>query len=135
MARTRYARNTPALRDRERGISAPRAGRVLSAMNGEYAILARMSRAADSPRTFTVARSVAYSSLLVLLFFGIVEGGLRLVGVAPPLSPRILLKRIDTDIGLPFMQPDPDLFWSPIPGFVGSFDGKPVTINSLGLRG
>ena len=33
------------------------------------------------------------------------------------------------------MRQDRELFWSPRPGFSGEFEGKPVSINSLGLRG
>ncbi|HET9317798.1 MAG TPA: GDSL-type esterase/lipase family protein, partial [Vicinamibacteria bacterium] len=60
---------------------------------------------------------------------------LRLVGLRPAVRPRLLLRAIDTDIDLPFMRADPDLFWSPRPGFRGSFMDRPVTINSVGLRG
>jgi lysophospholipase L1-like esterase len=97
-----------------------------------------MSEGAGQPhetRQFTLGRSLAYSAILVVAFFGVVEVLLRIVGVAPPLQPRILLRLVDTDIKLPFIQPDADVFWSPVPGFRGEFMDKPVTINSLGLRG
>lgn len=76
-----------------------------------------------------------YASIIVMGFFGLVEGSLRLVGVSAAVQPRILLRRIDSDIGLPFMRPDADTFWSPKPGWQGEFLGKPVTINRMGLRG
>src|SRR5207249_2137529 len=57
------------------------------------------------------------------------------IGVHRPARPRLILRSIDTDIDLPFMRADPDLFWSPRPGFRGEFRGHPVTINRLGLRG
>lgn len=87
-----------------------------------------------APR-FTTRRSLFLASLIVLAFFGTVEIVLRLSGVRPPVRPQILLRQIDVDITFPFMQPDRDLFWSPRPGFHGEFEGKPVSINSLGLRG
>ncbi len=90
---------------------------------------------APEARQFTLGRSLAFSAFLVVAFFGVVEGVLRVVGVAPPVEPRILLRQVDTDIKLPFIQADPDVFWSPVPGFRGEFQGKPVTINSMGLRG
>jgi lysophospholipase L1-like esterase len=94
-----------------------------------------MPKVAAPQPTFSRRRSLAFSLLLIGAFFGAVEAVLRLVGIAPPLNPRILVKHMDSDVGLPFMRPDPDLFWSPIPGYHGAFQGKPVTINSTGLRG
>ena len=85
--------------------------------------------------TFSRRRSIVLSALIVLGFFASAELVLRLVGVRPAVRPRLLLRSIDTDIDLPFMRADPDLFWSPRPGFRGEFMGRPVTINSLGLRG
>jgi lysophospholipase L1-like esterase len=75
--------------------------------------------------------------VIIVALLGTAEGLLRVVGVssAPPLPPRLLVREIDTDITLPFMREDPELFWSPRPGFQGAFRGAPVTINSLGLRG
>lgn len=90
--------------------------------------------AVDEPR-FSRTRSLAYASVIVLGFFVLVEGVLRLVGVSAPTTPRLLLRQIDVDITFPFMREDPDVFWSPQPGFSGLFLGKQVTINSLGLRG
>jgi lysophospholipase L1-like esterase len=71
----------------------------------------------------------------VLGFFGLLEGALRAVGLRPPARPRLIVRSIDTDIDLPFMRLDEDLFWSPMPGFRGDVRGWPVSINSLGLRG
>ena len=63
------------------------------------------------------------------------EAGLRVVGVGAPVRPRLILRLMDSDITLPFMRADPEVFWSPIPGYPGEFMGKPVRINALGLRG
>jgi lysophospholipase L1-like esterase len=91
---------------------------------------------APLPKHFSLGRSLLFSSLIVLAFFGLAEAILRLVGLrAPSENPRILLREMDTDITLPFMRADRDLFWSLRPGFRGEFRGRPVTINSLGLRG
>ena len=80
-------------------------------------------------------RSLLFSAVVFVLFFGALEGLLRVVGVGRPPRPRLILRSIDTDIDLPFMRADPDLFWSPRPGFRGEFQARPVTINGLGLRG
>ena len=69
------------------------------------------------------------------MFLGAVEVLLRFVGVDRPASPRLVVRAIDIDISFPFMRPDRELFWSPIPGFRGEFLGETVTINSMGLRG
>jgi lysophospholipase L1-like esterase len=88
------------------------------------------------PPRFSLGRSLLYSTLLVVAFFGAVEGILRLAGVGPPAErPRILLREMDSDIILPFVRADREVFWSPRPGFRGEFRGRPVSINSLGLRG
>jgi lysophospholipase L1-like esterase len=84
---------------------------------------------------FSTRRSLLYSTIIVVALLGLAEGVLRLVGVRPPVRPRLLLRAIDDDIDFPFMQPDAELFWSPRPGFRGAFRGRPVAINALGLRG
>jgi len=84
---------------------------------------------------FSRGRSILFASILILGFFTLAEVALRVVGVARPVSPRILLHQMDSDITLPFIKADKDVFWSPQPGFKGEFQGKPVTINSIGLRG
>ena len=84
---------------------------------------------------FSRTRSLVYASVIVLAFFAVLEGALRLVGVSSPARPRLLLRQIDIDITFPFMREDPALFWSPQPGFSGLFLGKQVTIDALGLRG
>ena len=73
--------------------------------------------------------------MMVLVFFGAVDILLRFIGVDQPATPRIVVRAIDVDISFPFMRPDQELFWSPIPGFRGEFLEKTVTINSVGLRG
>ena len=87
-----------------------------------------------APR-FSKSKTLLFSAILFLAFFGALEGLLRTFGVKSRERPRLLLRTIDIDIDFPFMRPDPDLFWSPRPGFAGDFLGKRVTINDLGLRG
>jgi lysophospholipase L1-like esterase len=85
---------------------------------------------------FSPGRSLLYAAILIVGFFGAVEVLLRVAGVRPPVDkPRILLREMDSDIILPFIRTDPDVFWSPRPGFKGAFKARPVSINSLGLRG
>jgi len=84
---------------------------------------------------FSTGRSLLFSAVLVLAFFGIVEAVLWWVDPAPPLRPRLLLRAIDIDVEFPFMQPDLELFWKPRPGFEGRFQGHAVRIDQLGLRG
>jgi lysophospholipase L1-like esterase len=84
---------------------------------------------------FSRGRSLLFATLLVVGFFALLEGGLRLVGLGPSVRPRILLRQMDSDITLPFIQKDAEVFWSPEPGYRGVFQGQPVSINSLGLRG
>jgi len=57
------------------------------------------------------------------------------VGVGHPVRPRVILRLLDTDVTLPYVREDLQLFWSPVPGFHGTFMGKTVTINQLGVRG
>jgi lysophospholipase L1-like esterase len=73
--------------------------------------------------------------VIVLSLLGTAECVLRVVGISPPVEPRIILRLMDTDITLPFIRADEDVFWSPQPGYRGEFMGESVTINSLGLRG
>jgi lysophospholipase L1-like esterase len=74
---------------------------------------------------------------LGLAFFVIaaLEGILRVVGVSHPVRPRIILRLLDTDVTLPYMREDFDVFWSPTPGFQGVFMGKTIRVNNLGMRG
>lgn len=72
---------------------------------------------------------MSIGSLLLL------EGILRLVGVGHPVRPRIILRLLDKDVTLPYVREDLQLFWSPTPGFRGSFMGKTITINQRGVRG
>jgi lysophospholipase L1-like esterase len=92
----------------------------------------------DSPKgppVFSVRRSLVYSTVLIVSFFALLEGGLRLVGIAPPVRSRVLLRLMDVDITFPFMRADKTVFWSPEPGYSGEFMGQRVSINALGLRG
>lgn len=90
----------------------------------------------DRPQPqFSTGRSLLYSAVLVLGFFGLVEGVLWWVDPPPPVRSRLILRAIDVDIEFPFMRADPELFWSPRPGWGGEFMGQPVTISSRGLRG
>ena len=89
-----------------------------------------------APHAPSAKRSFLFAAVVVTAFFGVLEAGLRMVGVKRrPVGTRLILRAIDTDIDLPFMRADPDLFWAPKPGYRGEFQGQPVTINSLGLRG
>lgn len=76
-----------------------------------------------------------FAAVIMLVVFGAVDILLRFVGVDRPASPRLVVRAIDVDISFPFMRPDRELFWSPIPGFRGEFLDETVTINSMGLRG
>jgi lysophospholipase L1-like esterase len=96
--------------------------------------LALVPTAPAAPR-FSKRKTLLFSVILFLAFFGALEGLLRIVGVKSRVRPRLILRTIDIDIDFPFMRADPDLFWSPRPGFRGEFLGKTVTINDLGLRG
>jgi lysophospholipase L1-like esterase len=90
---------------------------------------------ATAPR-FSRGRSLLFSAILVGGFFLAAELVLRLVGVHTPVArPRLLVRQMDSDITLPFIREDRDVFWSPRPGFRGEFRGKPVSVNALGLRG
>ncbi len=80
-------------------------------------------------------RKLLFAAVMMLMFFGAVEILLRVVGVDEPTSPRLVVRAIDVDVSFPFMRPDLELFWSPIPGFRGEFLDETVTINSAGLRG
>lgn len=84
---------------------------------------------------FSRGRSVLLASLVVGGFFGLAEGILRIVGIAPTLRPILLLRQMDSDIRLPFMRADKEVFWSPQPDYQGTFMGQPVTIDAAGLRG
>ena len=93
------------------------------------------------PAERAVRRSRGILGTLVLgtlagcLVLGLVEGILRIVGVGHGVRPRIILRLLDTDVTLPYVREDLQLFWSPTPGFAGTFLDKKVTINALGVRG
>ena len=63
--------------------------------------------------TFSTRRSVLFASIIALSVLLLAEGVLRVVGVGAPVQPRLILRLMDTDIKLPFMRADPDMFWSP----------------------
>jgi lysophospholipase L1-like esterase len=86
-------------------------------------------------QSFSTRRSFVLASVIVLSILVLMEAVLRVVGVAAPVRPRLILRLMDTDITLPFMRADPDVFWSPLPGYRGEFMGKAVRVSSLGLRG
>jgi lysophospholipase L1-like esterase len=94
-------------------------------------------RSVEGPTTarFTWQRSLLFSSLVFVVFFGTVEALLRIVGGPRPVRPGLLLRLLDTDISFPFLRADPETFWAPVPGFYGEFLGERVSINGLGLRG
>jgi len=87
------------------------------------------------PPQFTARRSFWLASIIVLGILGGAELMVRLVGVEPPVAPAIVARTVDVDVDFPFMRADPELFWSPRPGFRGAFLGHPVSIDALGLRG
>jgi lysophospholipase L1-like esterase len=87
------------------------------------------------PPRFSRGRSLLFSLLIVVAFFGTTEILLRIVGIPRPVRVGLLLRLLDTDITFPFLRADPDTFWAPIPGFDGEFLGRHVSINELGLRG
>jgi lysophospholipase L1-like esterase len=91
--------------------------------------------AQERVRAFSRRRSLLFGFILVAGFFAATELVLRMVGVRRLVRPRILLRAVDVDIDFPFMRPDAEVFWAPKPGWRGEFQGKAVTINSLGLRG
>jgi lysophospholipase L1-like esterase len=80
-------------------------------------------------------RRAALGATLALGTLLLLEGVLRLVGIGHPVRPRIILRLLDKDVTLPYVREDLQVFWSPTPGFKGSFGGKSVTINRLGVRG
>lgn len=83
---------------------------------------------------FSTRKTVLYSVLLTSLGLGAIEGAARLTQPGLRELPRFLVRSIDTDIELPFMEPDPEVFWKPTPGFSGPmWDGR-VTIGPDGLR-
>ena len=129
-------RRAPGARWRRR--RAPgRGGRVLRAGCASGGMIP-VASTIESPRmpSFSTRRSVVLASVLVISILGILmETALRVVGVGAPVRPRLILRLMDSDITLPFMRADPEVFWSPIPGYRGEFMGKPVRINALGLRG
>jgi lysophospholipase L1-like esterase len=87
------------------------------------------------PPHFTRRRSLFLASIIVFGLVGAAELAVRAIGVEPPLAPAIVARTVDVDVEFPFMRADPALFWAPRPGFRGTFLGRPVSINALGLRG
>ncbi|MFC1597291.1 SGNH/GDSL hydrolase family protein [Planctomycetota bacterium] len=87
-------------------------------------------------RAIRLRKKIVFSVIAVSGIFGWIEIVLRTIGVedrVPP--PPIVARSIDRDIEFPFVAVDPFVFWRVTPGFRGDFLGKPVAINSLGLRG
>jgi lysophospholipase L1-like esterase len=82
-----------------------------------------------------IAATLCLAAGSVGVFFGLIEGALRLSGFQPRPQPRILLRALDVVSEFPYMRPDPDLLWSPQPGFRGYFHDRPVSINRQGCRG
>ena len=92
------------------------------------------SRAPSGEIRFSTRKTVLYSVLLTTIGLGLIEGAARLTQPRLRDLPRFLVRSIDTDIELPFMEPDPEVFWKPTPGFSGPmWDGR-VTIGADGLR-
>jgi lysophospholipase L1-like esterase len=90
--------------------------------------------AAPEPRSSLLKTALA-GVTVALLVLGVAEGALRAFGLGHPVRPRIMLRLLDTDVTLPYVREDLQLFWSPLPGFRGTFLGTKVSINALGLRG
>lgn len=65
---------------------------------------------------------------------GLIEFAARFTQPGLRELPRFLVRSIDTDIELPFMQPDQELFWKPTPGYAAPMWGGAVTIGDDGLR-
>jgi lysophospholipase L1-like esterase len=84
---------------------------------------------------FSRRKLLLYATVIVASFIALTEGVIRLIRVESPVRARVVLRLMDVDIDFPFMQPDPDTFWSLRPGFKGDFLDHRVTINRLGLRG
>lgn len=92
------------------------------------------SRAPSGEIRFSRRKTVLYSVLLTTLGFGLIEAAARLTQPGLRELPRFLVRSIDTDIELPFMEPDAEVFWKPIPGFSGPMWDGSVTIGPDGLR-
>ena len=74
---------------------------------------------------------VVFACLPAVALVLVAEIGLRLVGAAVPSLQTIPLPEQLAGI----MRPDDELFWSMPPNLRGTFLDKPVSTNSLGLRG
>lgn len=83
---------------------------------------------------FSTRKTVLYSVLLTMAGLGLIEAAARFTQPGLRTIPLFLVRQIDTDIELPFMEPDPELFWKPAPGFSGPMWSGRVTINAGGLR-
>jgi lysophospholipase L1-like esterase len=83
---------------------------------------------------FSAKKTAFYSVILTLTGLGLIEGAARVTQPGLRTIPLFLVRQIDTDVELPFMEPDPELFWKPAPGFSGPMWGGRVTINADGLR-
>ncbi len=83
---------------------------------------------------FSAGKTLLYSVLLTMTGLGLIEGAARFTQPGLRAMPLFLVRQIDTDIELPFMEPDPELFWRPKPGFSGPMWSGRVTINAEGLR-
>lgn len=83
---------------------------------------------------FSTRKTVLYSVLLTTIGLGLIEAAARLTQPGLREIPRFLVRSIDTDIELPFMEPDPEVFWKPTPGFSGPMWDGLVTIDANGLR-
>lgn len=83
---------------------------------------------------FSKRKTVLYSVLLTATGFGLIEMAARLTQPGMRTVPMFLVRQIDTDIELPFMEPDPEVFWKPVPGYSGQMWGGLVRIDASGLR-
>ena len=107
---------------------------IIGCMPGKAAQLDSRSRRAEHPPTTGWRRRgklIVFACLPALALILVAEVGLRLVGAAVPSLQTIPLPEQLAGI----MRPDDELFWSVQPNLRGTFLDKPVSTNSLGLRG
>ena len=85
-------------------------------------------------RQFSVGKTILFSCFLTVAGLSVIELAARFTRPEMRALPRFLVRSIDVDIELPFMQLDPELFWRPAPGFSGPLWNGQVTIDALGQR-
>jgi len=84
-----------------------------------------------------LALKLCLSLSVTVIFFGGIELVVRALNMAPPRGTfRFMVRQIDNDVEYTFMDYDPELLWSPRPGWTGShpLGAGTLTINSAGMR-